>query len=846
MLYLRSWLEDYIDLSSLNDAQFSDLVSLKSGEVEEFKTIYDWFDGKILVGKIENVRAHPNADRLKIFEVNVGTNPEVISATAGEDGNYRIQIVSAAPNVRDGLIVPVATIGTRLTHLTIAERKMRGETSFGMCSGKSELMLETEFSSGLWELEGEFTKLNREIILGQSICDALPEFFPSQTVYDIKYLPDKLGTLGNHLGFAIELAICLEDLNLLKPRAKRLLDNSQFWQDFQAKFIDLDYGIRRGTFKDETGYANAFMLFDLDVNPSSDEKFEYILPHVYQQRLFFTQVNLIGGLADLSNYLLFDVGQPSHFFVDRANPESLNWEVQKLSKPENFKGLGRLKDAIIPEGVEVITQNNQIVWLPGISGAESTKVLPEDSKISIEIANFEKSRVAQSSFKINYRSDSARLWNSGVNLPVVLVWLLWLVESLNFAQTPFNLNLILYWFSSLHPLGKEVNGAENFLEYAKSLLDIKDYRGIHLDLSYIAGRMDANSLEHNLKIIEQKLSILGDYKDGIFYPNIFYSHVETQEEVLFEILELKGFDNLKDEYLIQDNSQVNSVNFNSLYELKKIFASFGFQEVITRPLSSIDNLESTITKTPRTALEAISSQRQDENFLRESLFSSLLKCIVNNINQGQKQPNIFENSKLYKQQEEKLIEASVIEAIATTNDPAEITSLINFIAKKLGVDNIQIKPLTNLLGQGYDYNFDQLKIELLEISNKIKKSFELPLNKKFWYLKVDYTNWDYKLNSYNQYYDESDYPTIKRSYSLAVNTDLTWQKVATICLQNEVSGTITRLNPVERIIKDGQEILNFEVEFVSYSRNLVSSEITDWENQVLVELLKVYSGAGWR
>jgi phenylalanyl-tRNA synthetase beta subunit len=406
--------------------------------------------------------------------------------------------------------------------------------------------------------------------------------------------------------------------------------------------------------------------------------------------------------------------------------------------------------------------------------------------------------------------------------------------------------LILYWFSSSHPLGKEVNQAENFLEYAKSLLDIKDYRGINLDLKYIAGRMDANSLEQNLKIIEQKLSILGELEDGIFYPNIFYSHVQTQEEVLFEILELNGFDNLKDEYLIQDNSQANSVNFDSLYELKKIFASFGFQEVITRPLSSIDNLESTITKTPRTALEAISSQRQDENFLRESLFSSLLKCIVNNINQGQKRPNIFENSKLYKQQDDKLIEASVIEAIATTNDPAEVTSLINFIAKKLGLDNVQIKTLTSPLGQGYDYNFDQLKIELLEISNKIKKSFELPLNKKFWYLKVDYTNWDYKLNSYNQYYDESDYPTIKRSYSLAVNADLTWQKVATICLQNEVSGTITRLNPVERIIKDGQEILNFEVEFVSYSRNLVSAEITDWENQVMDELLKVYADAAWK
>jgi phenylalanyl-tRNA synthetase beta chain len=845
MLYLRSWLEDYIDLSTLNDVEFSDLVSLKSGEVEEYKTIYDWFGGKILVGRIENVRAHPNADRLKIFEVNIGKNPSVISAVEGQDGNFRVQIVSAAPNVREGLIVPVATIGARLTHLTIAERKMRGETSLGMCCGKSELMLETEFSSGLWELESEFANFDREIILGQSICDALPEFFPTQTVYDIKYLPDKLGTLGNHLGFALELAICLEDLSLLKPVATRLLNNNTFWQDFQAKFIDLDFGNRSGTFKDDTGYTNAFMLFDLDVNPSGQEGFEYTLPHIYQQRLFFTEVNLIGGLADLSNYLLFDVGQPSHFFADRKSSESFNWEVKKLENSQNFVGLGRLKDAQLPSGVEVITEADKIIWIPGISGADSSKVLPEDSKISIEIANFEKSRVAQSSFKINYRSDSARLWNSGVNIPVMLVWLLHLVESLNYAQTPFKLNLILYWFSNLHPLGREVNQKENFLEYAKSLLDIKDYRGIHLDLKYIAGRMDGNSLEHNLAIIEQKLNILGEYKDAVFYPNIFYSHVESQEEVLFEILELHGFDNLEDEYLIQDSSQTNSVNFDNLIELKKAFVEFGFQEVITRPLSNVESLQSTIEKTPRTSLEAISSQRQDENFLRESLFSSLLKCILNNINQGQKQPKIFENSKLYKQDKNGLIETLVIEAIATTSEPSEVTSLVNYISKKIDSKNPEIQKIESSLGQGFDYDVDKLKIQLLEISNKIKKSFELPLNKKFWYLKVDYTNWDYKLNSYKQYYDESDYPTIKRSYSLAVNKDLTWQKVATICLENEIANTITRLNPTERITKNDQEVLNFEVEFVSYSRNLVATEITDWENQVLDKLQKVYAGARW-
>ncbi|MFM5962202.1 MAG: hypothetical protein ACKOQ2_34490, partial [Dolichospermum sp.] len=72
-----------------------------------FSVIKDWFGGKVLVGKIENCRKHPNADKLNIFEVNIGDKGKV-------------QIVSAAPNVREGLLVPVALVGCRLSYMTLS------------------------------------------------------------------------------------------------------------------------------------------------------------------------------------------------------------------------------------------------------------------------------------------------------------------------------------------------------------------------------------------------------------------------------------------------------------------------------------------------------------------------------------------------------------------------------------------------------------------------------------------------------------------------------------------------------------------------------------------------------
>ncbi|MFM5962201.1 MAG: hypothetical protein ACKOQ2_34485, partial [Dolichospermum sp.] len=174
---------------------------------------------------------------------------------------------------------------------------MRGESSFGMCLGKSELMLETEFSSGLWELEDEFKNFNREVVLGQSICEAFPEYFGAQTVFEIKYLQDKIASLGCHLGLSIEIARSLENLNLLKPKDKRILKPETFWQDFQTLALKIkNSNSPLAGFKDDHNYTNFYSLFNLELGS------EFNLPHLVQQRMFFTEKNLTDSIADLSNY----------------------------------------------------------------------------------------------------------------------------------------------------------------------------------------------------------------------------------------------------------------------------------------------------------------------------------------------------------------------------------------------------------------------------------------------------------------------------------------------------------------------------------------------------------------
>ena len=311
MLFVRSWLREYIDLSAYTNTQLESIITQKIAEVDEIEVKSDWFNNRVVVGQITKLAKHPEADKLNIFEVDFGgTLPNVT-------------IVSAAANCRDGLVIPVALNGCLFPFMTIAPRKLRGIESNGMGCGMSELMLETEFSSGLWELNDilQSKNLSIESVLGQSICQILPEYFEPQTIIDIKVLPDKYGQIANHLGMALELSIALEDYNLLTERAKNLL-NIDYVSAEYAKLIEaMPKSTTRIEITDQSNYVNSFDLYQL--TPKTPDQ-GYNLPHIYQQRMFLSGRNLIGNMGDLSNYLLVDIGQPSHMFDQQKLVETTN------------------------------------------------------------------------------------------------------------------------------------------------------------------------------------------------------------------------------------------------------------------------------------------------------------------------------------------------------------------------------------------------------------------------------------------------------------------------------------------------------------------------------------------
>ncbi len=867
MLFLRSWLQEYIDLNDYTDAQLSDLISLKSGECEEINLIQDYFGGKVVLGRIANLRKHPDADTLNVFDVYLNS-----------DGSNKVQIVSAAPNAREGLIVPVALDGAKLPSMTILAKKMRGLESQGMCCGKSELALETQFSSGLWEVEGDLVSgTSPDSILGKSVCKVFPDLFPVQTTFEIKYLQDKLASCSNYLGLALELAKCLEDSSRLQGLAKSIYDHKnsdvlELSSSLLNRIQAIPFTTSTTKLEDKTGLIKNYTLLNLK-SPT-----EFTLPHGLQTKMFLTNKNLVGGMADLSNYLLFDIGQPSHFFSQsKINLSQLTFS--QISGNEEFQGLGNLKKTTLNQGLTVLKDgDDKTIIVPGVCGSMDTKSETNDKECIVEITDFEPSLIARNSFAVNYRSDSSKVFASGINKELQLVFINKLLEINEQYNCGLSLEFLLLWSK-----GKDYSQSYDNVQNWISSNNFGERSTLSFGLNQIINRLDGRTLEYWKPILLDKLNNLGEVEVSneiqiLLKINPFYSQITTVEDVIFELSKLIGFENLEREYLSFDQESKTNETFGEINNLKAVFVNAGFCEVLTRPFVFEKDLMSSLTNTPKLALEALSSQRQDQPWLRDSLFSSLMITIAKNINLGYKDPQVFETSKIYSfqkpndsdsifwhaiedkntrsTQNSKTYENYRLEAISTVGDNYNFTTLINSLCNKLGFSlenlntdkQLKITELKdNIMGEGYSYNLGQtMEIELIQVSNKIKKHFEIPLIKPIWWIKISYNPELLKINTYLRYYEQSDYNNISRTISLIIPKSLRLEIIQKIQISLDFYFD-SRMNGIERIShNDSQDIINLNFNFVSYSRTLTTVEIEEYLGKLIQECKKISDGVELR
>lgn len=367
-----NWLKTYIDFD-LSASELADRLTMLGIEVESVKQLGVGLEG-VVVGSVSSIRPHPNADKLVLCQVDVGEAEE-------------LQIVCGAPNVREGMLAPVATIGVTLPiGLTIKSAKLRGETSQGMLCSEKELGLSDD-AAGLMELPTDTP-------LGTTLSEALRL---DDIVFELEITPNRPDCLSL-IGVAREIRA--ETGNPLKLPSVDLKESETDVRELTSVTIDAPDLCPR--------YA-ARVIQGIKVGES---------PAWLQQRLESVGVGVINNIVDITNFVLMEYGQPLHAF-DYHKLIEKRIVVRRAADGEHLTTLDEVERELTADML-VIADAEKPVALAGIMGGYDSEITETTCDVLLESAYFNPSSVRATAKALGISTEASYRFERGADPGVVI------------------------------------------------------------------------------------------------------------------------------------------------------------------------------------------------------------------------------------------------------------------------------------------------------------------------------------------------------------------------------------------------------------------------------------------
>ncbi len=357
MFISMNWISEFTDLSGINLKELIGRFTLSTAEVEDIheygKNIRD-----VVVGKIIEINNHPNSKKLHLVKVDIGS--EVVDCVCG------------APNVFVGAVVPFAKLGGCVGELEIKEAKIAGEISHGMCCSEKELGISDDHS-GLMILEDTYP-------LGTDI----KEFMQLEdTIFEVdnKSLTNRPDLWG-HYGIAREIAVLTN-----RPLKPLEVANTSIYKDLPQVDVKVEN-------IDKTYRYSCITISGI---------WEKKSPINMKIRLTYCGMRPINLLADLTNYLMMELGQPMHAFDnDKVN----KIRVKTYQEPVDFLTLdGTLRK--VDTDTLLICDEKEPVAIAGIMGGELSEITDNTDSVLLESANFDGVSVRKSATRLGLRTEAS-------------------------------------------------------------------------------------------------------------------------------------------------------------------------------------------------------------------------------------------------------------------------------------------------------------------------------------------------------------------------------------------------------------------------------------------------------
>lgn len=783
-----NWLRDYIPelpaepIDTLADKMIS--IGLDIESIEDESKDFD----KFVVGEVIEKEKHPNADKLSLCKVNIG--------------NEILSIVCGAPNVEKGQKVCVALTGAVIPEgkFEIKRSKIRGELSEGMICSEKELKM-SENHDGI-------LVLNQEAIPGEKFSDHIKA---NDFVFDIGITANR-GDLYSYFGVAREVA-AIYDKKIKIPEVK-LKDSGTPTNELIKITIDDSALCRRFTGR---------VIRNVEIKES---------PDWLKKRLRAIGLNPKNNIVDITNFIMFETGQPLHAFdYDKIRGKEI---IVKTAKDgDKFITLDS-KERILNAGSLMICDADGYSGIAGVMGGKDSEISDSTKNIFLEVAYFDPVCIRKNSKKLGLQTDASQRFERGIDMD--------LVEYSSNRAT----QLILELAGGEASKGLYDVYPEKFKEITAGmrLAKANDLIGIKLSEEDVISLLDKIDIKY-LRKDKDKLIFL--------IPEFRRTDISGEADLIEEVTRIYGYDNIGADM----NFSVNVTNSGDYacknFDYTKIVSGYltgrGFNQVLTNPL--VEERKQKIFGGEIVRL--LNSISVEMDSLRTNMSYGMLKIISSNFNNSGKGISLkfFETGRVFSgsgnkfREEERLIialagkkDAEMIYGGDRDFDLFDIKGEVEMFLYKLNLENFTLfyynDKVLNDVTIEIRLNEDLIGI-IYKADKQLKKEFEIESDV---YIAELYSDKIFsRLGQIKNFTEISRFPSVKRDLAIVVDKKITFEE-----LKNNITKSAGKMLKDLRLfdlyedkkLGEDKKSLAFSLEFSSNEKTLTDEET----GKVITKIIK--------
>ena len=570
-----NWIRDYVQLPA--DADLKKLaydLTMSTVEVEDTIELAKQFD-HMVVGGINTIEQHPNADKLRVCMTDIGGRVE--------------SIVCGGSNLREGMKVAVALPGSVCRWhgegepVEIKKSKLRGVDSYGMICGAVEIgladLFPTKEEAHILDLSGFDAPAGTPLADALDLNDIILEI-------DNKSMTNRPDLWG-HYGIAREIA-ALYDLPMKEfPRFDRNVANTA---GFHVTVEDAERCPR---------YLSA-QIEGLSVKPA---------PYQMQSRIWKVGMRPINALVDITNYVMLATGQPTHAFdSDHIAGHVI---VRRAGEGEKLLLLNGKELALSGDDL-VIADDAGVVGLAGVMGGAKDSILPETDKVILEVANFDAKGIRRTALRYDNRTEASARYEKAIDPER--------------CDQAFDLSMQL--FSDLYPEMKVTGLVDEYPQHLKQA-------EIDVPLSWLerrlGKRLPPEEIRHKMELLGYGISFSGDNMHVVVPTWRSTGDVSIQADIMEEVARMYGYENFEAEPITTTfDGAINQLDKDLERRIKEYLAiRCGMQEIFTYPWME-ESYVNAVLQSTEGILSLSTPPSPAERFVRSSLLPNLCKAVVKN------------------------------------------------------------------------------------------------------------------------------------------------------------------------------------------------------------------------